>query len=61
LPGNKDVNSTTNNVAIGIGAQYSITDSIALRAQYEDLGTVGDTNTGTTKMTLITAGVVYSF
>lgn len=54
--------STTTNLAFGIGAQYRLGEQISLRAQYEDMGTVGDANTtGTTKLTLISAGVIFRF
>jgi OmpA-OmpF porin, OOP family len=53
---------TSTNLAFGIGAQYDFTKSVSVRAQYEDLVTVGDTNTtGTTKVTLLSAGVVLKF
>jgi OOP family OmpA-OmpF porin len=53
---------TTTNLAYGIGAQYAFTEKVSVRAQYEDLGTVGDSNTtGTAKVTLLSAGVVYKF
>ena len=54
--------ATSTKLAYGIGAQYDFTKSVAARVQYEDLGTVGDTNTtGTSKVTLLTAGVVFKF
>lgn len=54
--------STTTNLAIGVGAQYEFRKDIAFRAQYENLGTVGDANsTGTTKLTLLSAGVIFRF
>ena len=54
--------ATSTNLAYGIGAQYDFTESVAVRAQYEDLGTVGDANTtSTTKATLLSAGVVLKF
>jgi opacity protein-like surface antigen len=54
--------ATSTNLAYGIGAQYDFTKSVAVRAQYEDLGTVGDTNTtGTSKDTLLSAGVILKF
>lgn len=53
---------TSTNLAFGIGAQYDVTQSVAFRAQYEDLGTVGNSNTtGTTKASLLSAGVVFKF
>jgi OOP family OmpA-OmpF porin len=57
-----NVNATRTSLAYGIGAQYDFTKSVAVRAQYEGLGTVGDANTtGTTKVTLLSAGVVLKF
>ena len=54
--------STTTNLAVGAGVQYEFRKDIAFRAQYEDLGTVGDANTtGTTKLTLLSAGVIFKF
>lgn len=54
--------STTTSLVFGIGAQYQLGKKISFRAQYEDMGTVGDANTtGTTKLTLISAGVVFRF
>lgn len=62
LPSANDVTGTTTKLAFGIGAQYSFTKSIAVRAQFEDLGTVGDANTtGTTKFTLLSAGIIFRF
>jgi OOP family OmpA-OmpF porin len=60
--GGASVSATSTKVAYGIGAQYDFTKSVAVRAQYEGLGTVGDANTtGTSKVTLLSAGVVYKF
>lgn len=60
--GGTSVSATSTNFAYGIGAQYSFTSNFAVRAQYEDLGKVGDNNTtGTSKVTLLTAGVVLKF
>lgn len=54
--------STKTNVAGGIGAQYNFMQNFGVRAQYEDFGTIGDSaTTGTTKLTLISAGLVYRF
>jgi OmpA-OmpF porin, OOP family len=54
--------ASSTNLAYGIGAQYDFTKSVAVRAEYEDLGTVGDVNTtGTSKDTLLSAGVVLKF
>ena len=54
--------STTTNLAIGVGAQYAFSKVIDFRAQYENLGTIGDANTtGTTKLILLSAGVLFRF
>jgi len=54
--------ATTTKLAYGIGVQYDFTEKVSGRAQYEDLGTVGDgATTGTTKATLLSAGVVLKF
>lgn len=46
----------------GIGVQYDFSKSISARAQYEDFGTFGDdATTGTSKVTLLSAGVVFKF
>jgi hypothetical protein len=53
---------SSNNIAIGIGALYDFSKTIAVRTQYEDLGTVGDTNTArTSKVTLLTIGAIFRF
>lgn len=60
--GGGSISETSTNLAFGIGAQYDFTKSVAIRAQYEDLGTVGNDNTtGTYKITLLSAGVVLKF
>lgn len=52
--------STSIKPAFGIGARYDFTNTFGVRAQYEDLGKVGDANTtGAYKMTLISAGIVF--
>ena len=54
--------ATTTKLAYGIGVQYDFTEKVSGRAQYEDIGTVGDdATTGTTKATLLSAGVVFKF
>lgn len=53
--------ATSTKLAYGIGAQYDVTKNFSIRGQYEDLGTVGDSNTGTSKVTLLSAGVVFKF
>lgn len=52
---------TTTNLAWGAGVRYSFSDNVAIRAQYEDLGNVGDLTTGQTHIRLITAGVALRF
>ena len=54
-----EVSSTK--ASFGIGAQYAITQKVALRAQYDDFGAVGDSTVGTNKITLLSAGVVVKF
>jgi len=50
------------NFVWGIGAQFDVTPSIGIRVNYEDLGTVGDNaTTGTSKLSNISAGVVFKF
>lgn len=57
-----DVSSSTTKASLGIGARYDFTDNFAIRAQYEDLGKVGDANkTGTSKVTFISAGAMFKF
>ena len=52
--------STSIKPAFGIGARYDFTNTFGVRAQYEDLGKVGDANvTGSYKMTLISAGIIF--
>lgn len=46
----------------GIGVRYNINKTMAIRAQYEDFGTVGDpATTGDSKLTLISIGMTFSF
>lgn len=54
--------ANTTTLAYGIGVRYNITKSIALRAQYEDLGKVGDAaTTGQSKVSLLTVGATFGF
>ncbi len=59
--GGTSISATSTKLAIGIGAQYDFTNNISARGQYEDLGNVGDDNTGKSKLTLLSAGVVFKF
>jgi opacity protein-like surface antigen len=56
-----NLSATRNNRAYGIGAQYDFTENISARAQYEDLGTAGDSNMGTNKIVLRSIGIVFKF
>lgn len=57
-----DQSATKTKLSYGVGLQYELTRNVSVRAQYEDLGEVGDTNsTGTSKVTLLSAGLVYKF
>ena len=57
-----DASETTTKLAYGIGAQYDFTENVSVRAQYEDFGTIGNDNTtGTTKFTLLSAGLALKF
>ena len=44
--------------AFGVGVRYALTKKIAVRAQYERLGEVGDARTGTAKIRLISLGAM---
>jgi len=59
--GGTSTSATSTKLAYGIGAQYDFTKNISARAQYEDLGNVGNSNTDTSKVTLLSAGVVFKF
>ncbi len=53
-------NNTT--VAYGIGARYNINKTVAVRAQYEDLGKIKYVNTGPGyKLTILSFGAVFGF
>lgn len=53
--------TTSTNLAYGIGGRFDFNRDIALRIQYESLGDVGNSTTGTTKLNLFTAGLVARF
>lgn len=54
--------ATKTTVGFGIGGQYNFNKNIGIRVEYEDLGTFGDSNTtGTSKVMLLSAGLVYHF
>jgi opacity protein-like surface antigen len=54
--------ATSTTGSYGIGMRYDLSKAMALRAQYEDLGKIGDAaTTGKSKISLLTAGLVFSF
>lgn len=55
------ISATSTTPVLGVGMLYSVSKSLAFRAQYEDFGTVGDVNTGTSKLTLLSVGAVAGF
>lgn len=62
LPGPYTLKSIVIKPAFGGGVRYAFTRSFAVRAQYEYLGTIGEASTtGTTKASLLSAGLVYMF
>lgn len=52
---------TSTSLAYGVGIKYNINETIALRAQYENLGKIGDDTTGIDTLTLMSVGISYSF
>lgn len=51
--------STTNiKPTVGLGVRYALTKKLAVRAQYESLGEVGDARTGTARIRLISFGAM---
>jgi OmpA-OmpF porin, OOP family len=59
--GGTSASATSTKFAFGVGGQYDFTKNLSVRAQYEDLGNVGDDTTGKSKVTLLSAGVVFRF
>jgi opacity protein-like surface antigen len=56
------MSATSTNLMFGVGLQFKVNRDVAIRAQYENLGTVGDANTtGTAKVSLMSVGMVYKF
>lgn len=58
---NGNYSASSTQFAYGFGAQYDFTKEVSVRAQYEGLGNVGNSNTGTYQATLFSAGLVYKF
>jgi OOP family OmpA-OmpF porin len=49
-------------VAYGVGMRYNINKTVAVRAQYEDLGDIKVSSTGTgSKLTILSFGATFSF
>jgi opacity protein-like surface antigen len=46
---------------VGLGAQYNLSKSVGLRAEWERYFEVGDNTTGEMDIDLISVGVVYKF
>ena len=57
-----NASATSTTAAFGVGLRYAVSKNIALRAQYEDLGNVGDeATTGKSKLSLWSLGVTFGF
>lgn len=54
-------NANTTTIAYGIGVRYNISRSMALRAQYENLGTIGNDTIGKSNLELLTIGAIFGF
>jgi len=48
-------------LAYGAGVKYNINKTVALRAQYENLGKTGDETIGTDTLSLLSMGITYYF
>jgi len=59
--GSGGASASKTTAGFGIGAQYDFSKMFGIRAQYEDLGKWGDSSTGESKVTLISAGLVFHF
>jgi|GEM_PF-5781578 opacity protein-like surface antigen len=53
--------ATNTNIFYGLGLQYDFTKSVAGRAVWENLGTVGNGDTGESRMSMLTAGLVFKY
>ena len=61
-PSHVATNTATNtNIFYGLGIQYDFTKSVAGRAVWENLGTVGNGDTGESRMSMLTAGLVFKY
>lgn len=52
---------SSTSAAFGIGVQYKISEAFAIRAQYENLGRIGDATIGTDTLSILTLGLTYRF
>jgi OOP family OmpA-OmpF porin len=53
--------ATSTQFAYGVGVQYDLSENLAIRVQYEDLGAVGDANIGKSNVSLLSGGIVVRF
>jgi OOP family OmpA-OmpF porin len=62
IPGSLQADHRRNSLLAGLGAQYNFTRSLGLRAEYENLGEVGnDSDTGRAKFTSFNILGVFNF
>jgi opacity protein-like surface antigen len=61
-PSAAGTNTATNvNIIYGLGIQYDFSKSVAGRALWENLGSVGDASTGESRMSMISGGLVFKY
>ncbi len=60
-PGGATLSASRFTMTSGIGAQVNLDTNFALRAQYENLGEVGDAIVGPTRLHLLSIGAVVKF
>ncbi len=53
--------ATNTNIFYGLGVQYDFTKSVAGRAVWENLGTVGNGDTGESRMSMLSGGLVFKY
>jgi opacity protein-like surface antigen len=53
--------ATNTNIFYGLGMQYAFTKSVAGRVVWENLGTVGNGDTGESRMSMISGGLVFKY
>lgn len=52
--------ASSTSLAYGIGVKYTIDRYLSVRAQYENLGKIGDDTTGTDTLSILTVGLTYN-